>query len=173
MYKLQEIEERFHILRGAKRILDLGAAPGSWSLYILRSLKPTPRIVAVDLLPLSLPPHTHLTFLQGDIADPALVEKLSPQGPFDVILSDAAPSTTGIRTVDTARSQALVEAVLGLSSSLLKAGGACVVKVFQGSDTNQIRERLDRIFTHTRSFKPKACRSESFELYFIGWDKRE
>jgi len=173
VYKLQEIEERFHILREAKTILDVGAAPGSWSLYILRTLKPTPRIVAVDLLPLSLPPHPNLTFLQGDITDPALVENLFHQAPFDVILSDAAPSTTGIRTVDTARSQALVEAVLGLVPPLLKAGGACVVKVFQGSNTNQLRERLDRIFSHTRSFKPKACRSESFELYFIGLEKRE
>jgi len=173
VYKLQEIEERFHILRGAKKILDIGAAPGSWTLYILRTLRPTPQIVAVDLSPLSIPPQENLTCVQGDITDPILMDKLLPEAPFDVILSDAAPSTTGNRTVDTARSQALVEAVLGLVPSLLKAGGSCVVKVFQGSDTRQILRRLDQIFKKTRSFKPKACRSESFELYCIGLEKRE
>lgn len=173
VYKLQEIEERFHILRGAKRILDVGASPGSWSLYILRTIHPTPQVVAVDLAPLCLPPHERLIFLQGDITDPDVVEKLFPYGPFDVILSDAAPSTTGNRTVDTARSNALVEAVLKLVPPLLKGSGACVVKVFQGSDTRQILETLGRTFQKTRSYKPKACRSESFELYCIGLEKRE
>lgn len=173
VYKLQEMEERFHLLRGTKKILDLGAAPGSWSLYILRNVHPTPQIVAVDLSPLSIPSHENLISLHGDITDPGLLEMLLHYAPFDMILSDAAPSTTGIRTVDTARSQALVEAVLGFVPSLLKTGGSCVVKVFQGSDTIRIREDLGCIFKKTRSYKPKACRSESFELYFIGLEKRE
>lgn len=167
------MEERFHILRGVKKILDVGASPGSWSLYVLRTVHPTPHVVAVDLSPLSLPAHENLTFIQGDITDAGIVKKLLSEAPFDLILSDAAPSTIGIRTVDTARSQALVEAVLGLASPLLRTGGSCIVKVFQGSDTRQILEELGRIFQKSRSFKPKACRSESFELYCIGLEKRE
>ncbi|MCX7786705.1 MAG: RlmE family RNA methyltransferase [Spirochaetes bacterium] len=173
VYKLQELEERFHILRGAKKILDVGAAPGSWTLYLLRTLHPAPRVVAVDLTPLALSQQENLTYIQGDITDPVLRETLIPEAPFDVILSDAAPSTTGIRTVDTARSQALVEAVLGLVPPLLRVGGSCIVKVFQGSDTRQILQHLDRMFQKTRSFKPKACRTESFELYCLGLEKRE
>ncbi|GAB4366499.1 MAG: RlmE family RNA methyltransferase [Spirochaetales bacterium] len=173
VYKLQEMEERFHILRGARKVLDLGAAPGSWTLYILRTFHPTPHVVAVDLSPLAIPPHEKLAFFQGDFTDPDLRDTLASHGPFDVILSDAAPVTTGVRTVDTARSEALVETVLELVPALLKTGGTCVVKVFQGSDIQQIRHRFGQIFGKTRTFKPKACRSESFELYVIGEEKRD
>lgn len=154
------------------RILDLGASPGSWTLWLLKNLKPCPSVVAVDLAPLAIPPHPNLTFVQGDITDPAIGERLRDLGPFHALLSDAAPATTGVRTVDTARSEGLVEGALTLVPALLLPGGSCVIKLFQGSEIQRIRARMEELFSFVKSFKPKACRSESFELYLIGMDKK-
>ena len=177
VYKLQEIDEKFHILKGAERVLDVGAAPGSWTLYLLRHLSSSTQIVSVDIQPLTLEAPSsggkRVTFIQGDITDPKIIQRLANLGPYDGILSDAAPSTMGIRTVDTARSEALVESVLSFLPSLLKTGGFCVVKIFQGTEGERIFQKLKSLFSKVKAFKPRACRSESFEVYYIGMGKQE
>jgi 23S rRNA (uridine2552-2'-O)-methyltransferase len=175
VYKLQEIDEKFHILKGAERVLDVGAAPGSWTLYLLRHLSSSAQIVSVDIQPLTLEIASsggnRVTFIQGDITDPKIIQRLTDLGPYDGILSDAAPSTTGIRTVDTARSEALVEGVISFLPSLLKKGGFCVVKIFKGPEGERIFQKLKPLFSKVKAFKPRACRSESFEVYYIGMGK--
>ncbi|MFQ3621366.1 MAG: RlmE family RNA methyltransferase [Spirochaetales bacterium] len=173
VYKLQEIDQKYHLLKGVKSVLDIGASPGSWTLYLLRHLSPSAHVVAVDLKPLALASHPNLTFIQGDITEPSLQETLAKVGPFDLIVSDAAPATTGSRTVDTARSEALVEAILSLVSPLVIEGGAGLVKIFQGSERDRIIEKMKNLFEITRILKPKASRKESFELFVLGLGKKE
>jgi len=131
-------------------------------------------VTAVDLQPLAAgAAQENLDFIRGDITSPEVLAALEEAGPFDAVLSDAAPSTTGNRTVDTARSELLVEQVLELARRVLRPGGAVVVKIFQGSDQKRLLEEMRRLFSSARAFKPKATRSESFETYFIGLGKKE
>ncbi len=182
VYKLQEIDAKFSLFRGASkdsyRILDVGAAPGSWSLYVLRKLGAAARLTAVDLAPLSrvhdkgLFDRESFFFVQGDVTDPAVREILLARGPYRLVLSDVAPATTGNRSVDTLRSLGLAEEVVGYAEQALAPGGNLVVKVFQGGDTADLLKRLRLLFNTAKSFKPEACRSESFETYYIGLDKK-
>lgn len=173
VYKLAEMQEKFKLLKPGIRVLDLGAAPGSWSLWVLRHLKGSGFLAAVDLSPLGMkPPFGNFLFLQGDLHDPAVRAALAERGPYGLILSDAAPSTTGNRTVDTGRSESLVEAVIEYADALLAPGGNLVAKLFQGGGERDLLAALKERFETARGFKPKACRSESFETYLIGLGKR-
>jgi 23S rRNA (uridine2552-2'-O)-methyltransferase len=174
IYKLKEIQEKFRVIPPGGRVLDLGAAPGSWTLYALRLVGARGRVTAVDLKPLDIGTvPNNLAFLQGDMTTPESREFLLRHGPYDAVISDAAPSTTGSRTVDTARSEGLVEIVIDLALNMLKPGGSCVVKIFQGTDQKRLLDTLRGLFSSAKAFKPKACRSESFETYFIGIGKKE
>jgi 23S rRNA (uridine2552-2'-O)-methyltransferase len=189
VYKLKEIDEKTGLFRraggGAPRVLDLGAAPGSWSLYVLRKF-PAPTaesagrilLAAADLAPLSrhcdkgLFSRKDFFFLQGDFTAEETRNALLGRGPYTTLLSDAAPATTGSRAVDTARSFALAEAALAFADAALETGGNLAVKVFQGGETAELLARLRAGFQQARSFKPKACRSGSVETYLLGLGKR-
>lgn len=167
VYKLAEMQKRFGLIRRGDRILDVGASPGSWSLYLLRHCRP--RIVAVDLVSLGIdPPKGDFTFIRGDVGDPSVRERIRESGPYGAVLSDAAPATTGHRTVDCARSYALVDAILDLAWAVLAPGGCFVAKVFQGGGERELLERARDGFESVRMFKPRACRKSSFETYLIG-----
>jgi 23S rRNA (uridine2552-2'-O)-methyltransferase len=196
VYKIKEMDEKFGLLRPAGfrasgaadgtgapgrafRVLDLGAAPGSWSLYALRKIGTKAGFLcAADLSPLSrqydrgLFDGDNFFFIQGDMTDPAVRETIGGRGPYNLVMSDAAPATTGNRSVDTARSLELAEATLAYAESVLAGGGSLVIKVFQGGDTAGILKRLRDLFKTARSFKPEACRNESFETYYIGLGKK-
>ena len=185
VYKLQEIDEKFGLLKpkgsrtggsGVFRVLDLGAAPGSWSLYVLRKIASMKSgfLSAVDLSPLSrefdkgLFDGGNFFFIQGDITDAQIRETLMAKGPYSTIISDAAPATTGNRTVDTARSSELAEAVIDYAENALAAGGLLTFKVFQGGDSAVLLKRLKALFETAKTFKPQACRDNSMETYFVG-----
>jgi len=180
VYKLMEIDEKFGLIKFPRsadfRALDLGAAPGSWSLYVLRkfSANKSGFLAAADLAPLSrefdkgLFDRENFFFVQGDITAAAVSDAISSRGPYSLIISDAAPATTGNHTVDAARSLELGEAVLAYTEKTLAPGGSLVIKIFQGSDTADLLKRIKTLFKTAKSFKPQACRSESFETYFIG-----
>jgi len=184
VYKLDEMNSKFGLLnkagkRGAAlRILDLGAAPGSWSLYVLRKIKTGGSLVSADLSPLSrefdrgLFDHENFFFIQGDITDQALRQEILSRGPYSLLLSDAAPATTGSRSIDTARSLELAEAVIAYAETALETGADMALKVFQGGDTTSILKRIKELFDTGKSFKPQACRSESFETYYVGLCKK-
>jgi 23S rRNA (uridine2552-2'-O)-methyltransferase len=182
VYKLKEMDEKFGLMKpgqantpkgAAFRVLDLGAAPGSWSLYVLRK-KPGIRLVAADLSPLSrqydggLFDGENFSFIQGDITEPAIRDAILAHGPFNLIISDAAPPTTGNRFIDTSRSLELAEAVAAYAGNALATNGSLVLKVFQGGDTSELLKRMKALFTTAKSYKPAACRSESFEVYYVG-----
>jgi 23S rRNA (uridine2552-2'-O)-methyltransferase len=174
VFKLKEIQRKFNVLRPGRRVLEVGAAPGSWSMYVLEVLAGRGRLTTVDLSPLVIGTATdNLTAITGDVFSPEVMARLAEGAPFDVILSDAAPSTTGNRIVDTLRSEALVEHVVELARSLLAPGGHLVVKIFQGSGQKRILEDLRGMFESGKAFKPQASRSESFETYYIGLKKKK
>ncbi len=169
VYKLQEIDERFRLIRRGMRILDLGAAPGSWSLYALKALKGTGFLTSVDLKALSLPALSraaNFLAVQGDLLAEATFESL--RGPYDLIMSDAAPDTTGNRTVDTGRSAEIARGVLALAERLLAPAGSLLFKLFQGGEERDILAEVRERFESARNFKPKASRKISFETYCIG-----
>jgi len=173
VYKLQEIQQKFHILRRGTRVLDVGAAPGSWSKYALTVLGRSGVVVAVDLSPLSGDvTDSRLEFLQGDLYEETVREELRQRGPYNTVMSDAAPATSGQRTVDTARSAALVEHVLHLCGDVLAPGGNVVAKIFQGGEEQDLLAQMRTMFESARAFKPKSCRKESFETYLVGTGRR-
>jgi 23S rRNA (uridine2552-2'-O)-methyltransferase len=170
VFKLEQIQEKYRPIRPGNRVLDLGAAPGSWSQYLLDMLAGAGSVTGVDL---NLPDPKLLSrkgykFLQGDFTEEGLIRSIREAGPFDVVVSDAAPSTSGNRTMDTARSADLVRHVLAFCLSSLAAGGNCVFKIFQGGEEREILATMRVLFESVRAFKPKASRSESMETYFIG-----
>ncbi|MBN2048799.1 MAG: RlmE family RNA methyltransferase [Spirochaetales bacterium] len=172
VYKLKEINEKFRLLRPEMKVLDIGAAPGSWSLFVLRTLKNRCEVTAFDLQPLGITPPAGLVFLTVDAFGEKAATLISERGPFDLVMSDAAPATTGNRTVDTGRSFTIAESVLALVETHLSPGGSVVIKIFQGGDEKVLLERMKGLFGSARAFKPKACRSDSFETYLIGTDKK-
>jgi len=169
VYKFEEIDRKCQLIHKGIKVLDVGASPGSWTLYVLRKLKNTGLVAAVDLKPLTLKgTHPNLHMLQGDIFSEKAGIFLKERGPYQLVISDAAPNTSGNRLVDTRKSYDLVERVLNLAEQQLEQGGAFVAKVFQGGDEEELFERMKERFEKTRRLKPKAVRPESFETYFIG-----
>jgi 23S rRNA (uridine2552-2'-O)-methyltransferase len=170
VFKLQEIQEKLRPLRAGQRVLDLGASPGSWSLFIMNLLSGSGSVTGVDLNPpdAKLLAHKGYHFIQGDLTSEEVGQRIAEQAPFDAVVSDAAPQTSGNRTTDTARSAELVRTALDMCERFLAPGGNCVVKIFQGGEEQEILARMRSLFGSARAFKPKASRSDSMETYFIG-----
>jgi 23S rRNA (uridine2552-2'-O)-methyltransferase len=167
VYKLAEIDGKSRLISRGNKVLDMGAAPGSWTQYALKRVGPDGRVVAVDLKPVELSADQRLTIIEGDVTAEAVRSQLRAAGPFDVVLSDAAPSTSGNRTLDSARSAELVEIVLQLTDELLVSGGNMAVKLFQGGEERELLEATRARFEHARVQRPKASRSDSFEIYLV------
>jgi len=169
VYKLEEIEKQSRLLLPGAAVLDLGACPGSWSLYAAKRVGPGGHVLAIDLNPAGTAFPNHVTYLTGDMLDPGpdILDAFLRLGPFDVVLSDMAPKTTGIKFTDQARSLELAEAALAVAVSRLKPGGAFVVKVFQGPDSPDYRQDLRKLFTTVRVAKPKSSRAESKEIFYV------
>ena len=187
VYKLKEMDEKFGLLRpghSSFKVLDLGAAPGSWSLYMLRKLGRQKggtsqlSLVSVDLAPLSracdqgLFDGPDFFFIQGDFTNSETRESLISRGPYNLLVSDAAPATSGNRSLDTLRSLDLAETALDYAVNALAPGGNLAIKVFQGGEAGNLLKTMRRLFETGKSFKPQACRSESFETYYLGLGKK-
>ncbi|MGD9939478.1 MAG: SAM-dependent methyltransferase [Clostridia bacterium] len=173
VYKLMELDKKFSLIKPGSRILDIGAAPGSWSLWTLKQLNERGFLAAVDLQALGISPGAaNFTFIRGDLYDPAVRTALAALGPYDLVMSDAAPSTSGNRGLDTDRSESIVEAVLDYAEEMLRPGGKVVAKLFVGGGERELLDRMKKSYTTARGFKPTACRTVSFETYLVGLDHR-
>lgn len=167
-YKLLEIQEKDHLIRPGMRILDLGAAPGSWSQVAARLAGPGGRVFALDLL--AMEPIPGVTLLQGDFREESVLAELRTalgDSDLDLILSDMAPNLSGAAAVDQPRSLYLAELALDLAREVLKPGGDQVVKIFQGEGFDRYLRELRGSFHRVASRKPKASRPESRELYLV------
>lgn len=169
-FKLGELNQKFRLLKPGDKILDLGAAPGSWLQVASKAVEPGGRALGIDIQPVnwSAP---NVTTLQQDIFDRNLLELLKAGGQFDVILSDLAPRTSGNKNRDQALSLALAERALQIADVVLRPGGSLVVKIFQSPETRGFAARLKKSFAAVRIHKPKASRERSFEIYIIGLGK--
>ena len=173
VYKLQEIDQKFGMIKKNYKVLDLGAAPGSWTTFLLRTMEGSGKVVSCDLNPLSKSVKgENLVFIQGDLQQKVIFDQIKAEGPFDLVVCDAAPLTTGNRIVDTARSQGLVKMAIWYAQTMLRTGGNFTVKIFQNGDQQRFLKMMREIFTSARGFKPEACRSESFETYLVGLNKK-
>ncbi len=171
VFKLEEIDRRTRLLRAGMRVLDLGATPGSWALYAAQKIEPHGRLLAVDLEPLAvgLPPHAD--FVQGDALSLAN-EELARFAPYDVILSDMAPRTTGSPVTDQARSSELFLRALAVAPALGVKGGSFVGKIFMSDDLAPARAEVRRYYDTERLIRPEGTRSVSTEIFVVGSGKR-
>jgi len=169
-FKLEELVQRFGLLRAGARVLDLGAAPGGFLQVIARTVGPSGLAVGVDLVPLR--PFTEAWVRTGVVdvlAEDAQerIEAVAP-GPYDAVLSDMAPKTTGVRATDQARSVRLAERALELARALGKPGSSFVTKLFMGGDFESFRGRLREDYREVKVVRPEATRSASVEIYLVG-----
>jgi 23S rRNA (uridine2552-2'-O)-methyltransferase len=169
VFKLEEIQKKFKIIKRNSRVLDIGCSPGSWSEYAIRKFNAS--VTGVDLknTVLSGRSSRNFNFISGDIFTEEIEKRIMEYFPYDIVLSDAAPSTTGSRDIDSLRSCELGNRIFDLSLKCLKKGGGLVIKVFQGSEERDLLMKFKKGFESARAFKPKACRKESFETYFMGF----
>ena len=164
-YKLLAIDERFRILKRGMRVLDAGAAPGSWTQVASKIVGERGEIVSVDLKPIDprgLPKNVRL--MCGDLRQISLADF---GGYFDVILSDMALDTTGVPMADAAISVRLCHALLDLSKEVLKVGGDLAMKVFEGGEYLELLARAKNIFCEAQGYKPTSSRAESVEMFIV------
>jgi 23S rRNA (uridine2552-2'-O)-methyltransferase len=165
-YKLIELDEKFGFLKGSKRVVDLGIAPGGWA-QVVRKRLPKAALVGIDLLPVD--PIDGATILQLDFlsdAAPALLTE-SLGGKADLVLSDMAANTVGHPQTDALRTMGLVEAAVQFAGEILEPGGAFVAKVFAGGADSALVAEMKRLFTTVKHAKPPASRKDSSEWYVV------
>jgi 23S rRNA (uridine2552-2'-O)-methyltransferase len=171
VFKLEEIDKKYHLLRRGMRVLDLGCRPGSWLQYAGSIVGPEGALVGIDRQPLDKPvPGARIVV--GDVFAVASTELKGDLAAFDVVLSDMAPDTTGVRSLDQARSEALFERALAIAEETLAPGGHFVGKLFQGPDWQRLIKRARDHFAEVRTIKPEGSRKESIEQYVVAMKRR-
>jgi 23S rRNA (uridine2552-2'-O)-methyltransferase len=168
-FKLLELVNKEGLARPGDTVVDLGAAPGSWSQVLAERVGKSGRVVAVDLLEVAAIPG--VTVIRGDFGDDAVlahIEKVLDGRKIDLVVSDIAPNITGVRSTDQARSIHLCELALDFAGTHLNSGGAFLVKAFQGSGYPEFLAAMRRVFASVASRKPGASRGESKEMYLVG-----
>jgi len=166
VFKLEELDHQFEILHPGDRVLDLGCAPGSWLQYARTRIGPDAPMVGLDRAPLAAP-FPGARIVVGDVHTITTAELLGDQKAFDVVMSDMAPDTTGVRHADQARSEALFERALELAVATLAPGGNFVGKLFQGPDFKRLLDACRERFAQVKSAKPASSRSFSIEQYVV------
>jgi len=168
IFKLEEIQRKDRVLKAGQFVLDLGAAPGGWSEYASRIVGDRGRVLALDLLPMD--PVAGVEFVQGDFSEIEILDQLlelAGDRRFDLVLSDMAPSLSGIDSVDQPKSMYLAELALDVAREFLTADGAFVVKLFQGEGFENLVSALRQSFKTVKLRKPGASRSRSSEIYAV------
>jgi len=170
IYKLEEIDQRYKILKAGMVVADLGYYPGSWIQYTSKVIGDEGRVVGIDIQELNnkLTGIKNVRVFQKDIFDISDLSQLEVEGQFDAVLSDMAPSTTGVQSLDQIRSLNLVESVFGLLPKFLKPGGNFVIKVFDSQNAQNYLKEQKKLFNEFQYLKPKSTRSVSKEFFVIG-----
>ena len=166
VYKLQEIDLKHHLLKKGDRVLDLGCAPGSWLQYTARKVGSQGIVLGMDVTPVTVDLPPHVSLLQHDVLEYEPAEKYFQY--FDVVLSDMAPRTTGIASVDSQRSYNLCEQALHLATQVLRPGGSLLVKMLQGGLLPQLRLEFKNRFLSVKTCKPRSSRQQSVETFLLG-----
>lgn len=163
-FKLEAIDKKFNIIKKGQKILDLGTAPGSWIIYIIQKTEGDAELHGIDLKPIKPIKAPSFHFYQKDIFD---IDSDFFDNPFDMILSDMAPDTSGSQNLDSMRSAELVEKTIHLSLKWLHTNGSMVIKYLQGPDFEELRTSMRKSFSVVRQYKPPASRKKSSEIFFF------
>jgi 23S rRNA (uridine2552-2'-O)-methyltransferase len=169
VYKLEELDQKFNLFHPGQFVLDVGAAPGSWLQYISQKIVPKGKVIGIDIQPI-LPVETNVFTLLGDVRDLDLVKAKMNElsiDKFDLVVSDIAPSTTGITGVDQARSVELSQIVVDAADEFLRFRGILVMKVFQGEAFKDFYHALQNKYGYVTTAKVKASRDRSSEIYVV------
>lgn len=177
VYKLKEIQQKYGLIRKGDKVLDLGCAPGSWLEYAAQLTGSGGRLTGIDLKPVDRRLPGHVRVLTGDVLEMAEasadeLEVRIGKG-FQAVLSDMAPSTTGRKEVDAARSYRLCTAALKIAERVLAPGGHFVCKIFQGADFTDFAASVQGVFETSKMFKPQSSRKASREIYIIGMVRKK
>lgn len=168
VYKLIEIDEKYRLFKPGMRVIDLGAAPGSWSQYVIEKIGEKGLLLAVDIL--AMDAIVGADIIKGDFTEQEIfdqcLERLNNQQ-VDIVISDMAPNMSGIKAADQAKSVYLLELVLDLARNILKPKGQMLVKCFQGAGIDQYKQEVKESFAKSMVIKPKASRESSREFYML------
>ena len=167
IYKLEEIENKMHLFKKGMRGVDLGCAPGSWSQYVSQVVGDSGLVVGIDYKKI-LCAANNIVLVHGNFMREDNQSKIAEYGPFNAVISDMAPDTSGDRLTDCYKSSELVREALNFAYRHLKAGGFFIAKIFQGGDEREIANLIKETFESVKWFKPNSCRKNSFETFLIG-----
>jgi 23S rRNA (uridine2552-2'-O)-methyltransferase len=170
VFKLQEIDRRLKILRRGQRVLDLGASPGSWTQYAAERIGPEGYVMAIDVKPLREAAGKTIHFVQGDVTLPN--PDVAQHAPYDVVLSDMAPNTSGSKVRDQALSFELFKRALELAVALGRPGSSFVGKIFMSEDFAKARSATAAAYSRVQVIRPEATRRQSSELFIVGLELR-
>lgn len=173
VYKLEELDQKYRLLKPGMTVVDLGAAPGGWSQYAAKVLGAKGQLFALDILPMETLPG--VTFIEGDFRAASILEQLTTalgDSTIDLVMSDIAPNITGMDAVDQPRAMYLVELAVDFARMRLGSGGSFVCKVFQGEGFDALVQELRKDFGRVVVRKPKASRSRSREVYLVASDRK-
>lgn len=168
-YKLLELNKKFKIINKHDKVLDLGCAPGGWLQAVKKILNNSGIVIGVDLE--NIKAIKDVIFIKGDILEESTKKKIYEHSPFNVVLSDMAPKTSGQHHLDVARSIQLSEMALDIAKEFLQERGNFCCKVFQGKGYDEFLEEVKTTFQNTKTFVPKSTRKNSREIYVIGMKK--
>jgi 23S rRNA (uridine2552-2'-O)-methyltransferase len=173
VYKLEELDQKYRLLKPGMTVVDLGAAPGGWSQYAAKVLGNKGNLFALDILPMDALPD--VVFIEGDFREADVLDRLKAElgdRTIDLVLSDIAPNITGMDAVDQPRAMYMVELAVDFAREMLRPGGSFVCKVFQGEGFDQLVQDLRKDFGRVLVRKPKASRSRSREVYLVASDRK-
>lgn len=169
-YKLQEIQEKFKLIGKGDTVLDLGCAPGAWTQVALPLVGEKGKVVGVDLEKVTTLVHPNFRFMHRDAF--TLQPEDLPESPFDVVMSDMAPKTSGVKIRDQSRSAEMCLLALEVARRLGKPGSSIVMKIFEGPDMENIHRELRLTFKQVKTFRPDSTRQASIETYIVGLGKK-
>jgi 23S rRNA (uridine2552-2'-O)-methyltransferase len=168
IYKLIEIDEKDHLIKPGMTVVDLGAAPGSWSEYAARQVGDQGKVIALDILPMDA--IAGVEFILGDFREDHVYDRLLRtigEKPVDLVMSDLAPNMSGMKAVDQPRAMYLAELTLELAQKVLKPGGDMLLKAFTGEGLDEFKKEIRQHFSKLIVRKPKASRPRSPEIYLL------
>ena len=173
VYKLEELDQKYRLLKPGMTVVDLGAAPGGWSQYAAKVLGAKGQIFALDILPME--PLPGVVFIEGDFRDEAVLAQFKTQlgdRPIDLVMSDIAPNISGMGAVDQPRAMYMVELAVDFARDMLRPGGTFICKVFQGEGFDALVQSLRHDFGKVVVRKPKASRPRSREVYLVASERK-
>jgi len=168
VYKLEDMDRRYQLLRRGQQVLDLGCHPGSWLQYAAQKVGPKGLVVGVDMQPLAFQLPANARFVQADLLEISQVDLRHFAQEYDLVLSDAAPRTTGVIHADVGKSLGLAAKALELARGLLKPGGTLVVKVYYGAQADDLIKEIKAAFDLGKGYRPSTTKAGSKETYILG-----